>query len=72
MPIDKINTELVVTEIDLNSKSNVSYLIKFLFHVFPKLSEYPNLFLLPANQHVESFSTSNALIEQSISKSLIP
>ena len=67
-----MNTELVVTEIDLNSKSNVSYLITFSFHVFPKSLVYPNLLLLPANQHVESFSNSNALIEQSISYSLIP
>ena len=56
---------------DLNSKSKVSYLMTFSFHVFPKSLVYPNLLLVPANQHVESFSTSNALIEQSISNSLI-
>jgi hypothetical protein len=55
---------------DLNSKLNVSYLIFNSFQVFPKFSVNPNLFLLPVNQHIESLSTSNALMEHSISNLL--
>ena len=47
------NQKLVGTKVDFELIENLD---------FPKSLVYPNLLLLPANQHIESFSTPNARI----------